>query len=122
MKTKAEIKARIMQLSLELAQEMGEISWEGEYGSPFAAIEAQAAEIGDLLTREVATQRSRMENETPPPQSQCCCPKCNGPGDLKRLRKRELQTIRGTTELTEPEYYCKKCRRSFFPSDVLDRS
>ena len=122
MKTKAEIQARIMQLSLELAQEMGEISWEGEYGSPFAAIEAQAAEIGDMLTREVAAQRSRMENQTPPPQSQCCCPKCHGPGDLKRLRKRELQTIRGTTELTEPEYYCQKCRRSFFPSDQLDRS
>ena len=107
---------------MELAQEMGEISWEGEYGSPFAAIEARAAEIGDLLTREVAAQRSRMENETPPSPSQCCCPKCLGPGDLKRLRKRELQTIRGTTELTEPEYFCQKCRRSFFPSDVVDRS
>lgn len=122
MKTKAEIEARIRQLSFELAEDLGEISWEGEYGSPFAAIEARAAEIGDQLMREVAAHRCRMENESRPPDSQRCCPKCHGPGDLKRLRKRELQTIRGTTELTEPEYYCKKCRRSFFPSDAVDRS
>ena len=44
------------------------------------------------------------------------------PEELKRLRQRDVQTIRGTTELTEPEYHCKKCRRSFFPSDALVRS
>lgn len=122
MKTKAEIEAKIREVSHELAGEMGEIPWEGEYGSPFAALEARAAEIGDMLTREVAAQRARIETEKRPPDSECCCPKCNGPGDRKRLRQRELQTVRGTIELTEPEYHCKKCRRSFFPSDSLARS
>lgn len=122
MKTKAEIEAQILQLSLQLAGEMEEIPWEGDYGSPFAAVEARAAEIGDRLTREVTAQLARMENEKRPPDLECCCPKCNGPGDQKGHRKRDLQTVRGTIELTEPEYYCKKCRRSFFPSDPLDRS
>lgn len=46
MKTTDEIRAEIQKLSLQLAQQMGEISWEDEYGSPFEALEAQAAEIG----------------------------------------------------------------------------
>ena len=122
MKTKAELEAQIRQLSMELAQQMGEIPWEEDYGSPFAAIEARAAEIGDQVTREVAAQRLRMKNEVRLADLQCCCPKCNGPGELKRLRKREIQTVRGTIEATEPEHYCKECRRSFFPSNTLDRS
>lgn len=120
MKTKAEIEAKIRALSLELAAEMGEISWEG-YGSPFAAIEVRTAEMGDQLGQEIAVQLSRMKNETPPPEEECRCPQCDHPGELKRLRQRELQTTRGTTKLTEPEYHCKKCRRSFFPSDEMDR-
>ncbi len=120
MKTKEELEAKVRAFSLELAAEMGEISRE-EYGSPFAAIEARTAEIGDRLGQEMAAQLSRMKNETPPPDDQCRCPQCDHPGELKRLRRRELQTTRGTTELTEPEYHCKKCRRSFFPSDEMDR-
>jgi hypothetical protein len=122
MKTKVEMNARIRQLSIELAMEEGEIEWEGKYGSPFAAIEARAAEIGDMIACEIAVQRARMANESRLPDSQCACPKCQQLGDLKRIRKRECQTIRGTIELPEPEYYCKKCRGSFFPSDSLDRS
>jgi hypothetical protein len=82
MKTKAEIEARILQLSLQLAAEMEEIPWEGEYGSLLAAVEARAVEIGDRLTREVATQLARMATEKRPPDSECCCPKCNDPGNL----------------------------------------
>jgi len=120
MKTKEEIAAKIRAFSLELASEMGEISWE-EYGSPFAAIEARTAEIGDRVGQEMAAQLSRIKNESPPPVDQCRCPQCDQPGKLKRLRQRELQTTRGTTQLTEPEYHCKQCRRSFFPSDQMDR-
>ena len=123
MKTRAEIASQIKQLSFELAQELDEIPGQEEYGSPFAALEAYAAEIGDMLTRGVALERARMESEARLGDPRCkSCPQCSSPGDLKGHRKRELQTVRGTTELTEPEYYCKKCRRSFFPSDSVDRS
>lgn len=121
MKTTSETEAKILAFSRQLAEDLGEISWE-EYGSPFAAIEARTAEIGDQIGREMAAQLSRMKNETSLPDDQCLCPQCNHAGELKRLRQRELQTTRGTSELTEPEYHCKKCRRSFFPSDEMDRS
>ena len=39
MKSKAELEAEIRQLSMELAQEMGEIPWGEDFGAPFAAIE-----------------------------------------------------------------------------------
>ena len=120
MKTRSETEAKILAFSRQLAEELGEISWE-EYGSPFAAIEARVAEIGDQIGQEMAAHLSRIENETAPADDQCRCPQCDHPGKLKRLRQRELQTTRGTTELTEPEYHCKKCRRSFFPSDEMDR-
>ena len=122
MKTTEEIAAEIRKLSFQLAEEMGEIPWEGKYGSPFAAIEARAAEIGDMMTCEVAVQRARMALEARPPNAQCSCPKCNHASDFKGIRQRKLQMIRGEIEIPEPEYYCKKCRRSFFPSDELDRS
>ena len=40
----------------------------------------------------------------------------------RELAERQLQTIRGQIEIPEPEHYCKKCRRSFFPSDATARS
>jgi len=121
MKTKEEIEAKIQAFSLELAAELGEFP-EEDHDSSFAAVELRAAEIGDQVSCALMAQRSAMKNEKRLSDSQCCCPKCNGPGELKRLRKREVQTIRGTIVLTEPEHYCKKCRRSFFPSDSMDRS
>ena len=122
MATKKEIEAKIRAFTRELADELEEVSWEDDFVSPFAAIESQGAQLGDLLAQELGAQMSRKQNEKRLPDSQCACPQCRSPGDLKKLLNREIQTTRGTTELTEPEYYCKKCRRSFFPSDLLDRS
>ena len=122
MATREEIEAKIRALTRELADELDEVSWEDEFVSPLAAIESQGAQLGDLLARELSAQMSRKQNETPLPDSQCACPQCRSPGKLKKLQQREIQTTRGTTEFTEPEYYFKKCRRSFFPSGPLDRS
>lgn len=123
MKTSEQIKAEIAQLSRELAErEMSELSWEDQYGSPFEAVEVRAAEIGDEVMREVMVHQARLIKDQHQPDTDCNCPECQRPGDHKRIRKRSLQTIRGQIEISEPEYYCKKCRRSFFPSDASDRS
>lgn len=121
MATRQEIEARIRALALELASELDEVSWEGEFGSPFEAIEVKAAEFGDRLTREIATEQCRRANDEPPPTGHTACPHCEQPGELRKLRKRQLQTIRGEIEIEEPEYYCRKCRRSFFPDSSMDR-
>ena len=122
MRTSDEIKAEIGKLSRELAEiELQEFAWEEDYGSPFEAAEARAAEIGDKVAREAMVHQARLVNQRHPPDSDSNCPSCERPGELKRIRKRSMQTIRGEIEIPEPEYYCKKCRRSFFPSDAPDR-
>jgi len=119
MKTREQIKAEIAKLSWDLAeQEMQDLCWEDQYGSPFEAVEVRAAEIGDQVSRQVMEHQVRLTNNEPRSDSDCQCPSCERACGLKRIRKRSLQTIRGQIEIPEPEYYCKKCRRSFFPSDA----
>lgn len=120
MKSSDQIKAEIAAYARQLAEESSNFSWE-DHESPFAAIEARAAEYGDMIAREFAVHKVRIENETPPPDEDCCCPDCGQRTDVKKVRKRKLQTIRGPIEISEPEHYCKKCRRAFFPSDEMDR-
>lgn len=123
MKTSDEIRAEIARLSRELIEkEMEEFRWEDNYGSPFEAAESRSAAIGDEIARELMSHQARLINAEHPPDGGCRCPSCKQPGEIKRIRKRSLQTIRGEIEIQEPEHYCKKCRRSFFPSDASDRS
>lgn len=122
MKTSDELKAEIAKLSRELAErQLEELSLEDRYGSLFEAAEVQAAEIGDEISRKVMVHHAHLANDQHPPDADCACPQCERPGELKRIRKRMLQTIRGQIKIPEPEYYCKKCRRSFFPTDAPDR-
>ena len=51
------IEERIQRVALEMAEELGDFSSEGEYGSPFATLEAKAAEIGDRIMRELTRIR-----------------------------------------------------------------
>jgi hypothetical protein len=74
-------------------------------------LEDRAMVVGDTITRELlSSQLSAM------PPDQHVCPTCGARGLNKGQRLRTLQTRRGEAEFTEPELYCKKCRRSFFPS------
>jgi hypothetical protein len=75
------------------------------------ALEDAAMAVGDQIAREIL--RVRYEAC---PEEQAACPGCGKPGLKKGHRKRRLATRRGEVEFDEPEFYCKKCRRSFFPS------
>jgi hypothetical protein len=118
METRQSIAERVRQLSLELAMEMDDQYDEQEYGSPFEAVEARAAQIGDMLMREIAIARHRLANLSPP-AAQSNCPDCQQPCQQSGLRRKKLQTIRGEIEIDEPEYHCHKCRRSFFPDGPM---
>jgi hypothetical protein len=123
MKTSDELKAEIAKLSRELAErQLKDIASDEQYGSRFEAAEVLSAEIGDTVSRELLEHQARLVNDQRPPDVDCKCPQCQQPAGLKRIRKRQLQTIRGQIEIPEPEHYCKKCRRSFFPSDATARS
>ena len=121
METSRGIEERIEQFAMELAAELGDLSLDGKYESPFAALEAKAAELGDRVMREVTLTRLRQAAAAPVSKKDAACPDCGDAGECTKLRDRTLQTIRGDIEFQESVYYCRNCRRSFFPSGPLDR-
>ena len=121
METSPSVEERIQRMALELAEELGDLSSGGEYGSPFAALEARAAEIGDRIMRELTRIRVQQASATPVSKEHSACPDCGAAGECTQLRDRTLQTIRGDINFQEVAFYCRKCRRSFFPSGPLAR-
>lgn len=79
--------------------------------SLFATLEDAAMEVGDAVTREVLQQQLAAQ-----PEAGCHCPTCGEAGLRKKERQRSIATRRGPVEVAEVECYCRRCRRSFFPS------
>lgn len=81
----------------------------------FDQIESSALEVGlnlarRLMQHEVALEEGEEGDTAPCPVCHRMCPKC-GP-----IQKREIRTEAGPVGLTRREFYCKPCRRAFFPS------
>lgn len=79
--------------------------------SLFERLEDAAVAVGDAVTREVLQQELAAQ-----PEADCHCPTCGEAGLRKKERLRSIQTRRGLVDVTEIECYCRRCRRSFFPS------
>lgn len=102
---------------LELVEEAREIlgGCLDQDGRPktFAELEDECIEVGDLFTAELLRERVAERNsEGPSP----CCPSCGREGERTPDEPHVLETDRGEVGWTEPAYYCRGCRRSFFPS------
>jgi hypothetical protein len=83
---------------------------EGE--ARFTTIETLALAAGDAVSLEVFEQQLAECGLGP-----AHCPHCGFAGQRIKERQRTLQTRRGLeVPLSEEEWYCSGCRRSFFPS------
>jgi len=65
--------------------------------------------LADALTRQAAAQAKS-------PDAARSCPGCQQPLACPDTNERILDTRAGEAEWAEPEGYCDRCRRSFFPS------
>lgn len=83
-------------------------------------IEDAMVRIGDMVAREFGMQKLAAHMGQIPPDPRC--PDCGHAGEHQGERTRELITRRGEVPLTEVKYRCPKCRRLFFPSDVVART
>ena len=112
METSSRLRARIEQFAEQLQEEFGNASV-GEHGCLMEAVEEWAVAVGDQVARKV------MEKQVPQeaPSEEGECPQCHHRARWKGQRKRRVETRRGPIHVSEPEYYCNRCRRSFFPSD-----
>lgn len=105
---------RLTELSREARQILGECLHADGRPMTFAELEDECIEAGDLFTSAVLQQRVA---ERRPPEHAPCCPGCGSPGDLdSEAEPRILETDRGEVSWLEPSYFCRHCRRSFFPS------
>jgi len=117
MATSNRVQAKIETFARQLAEEFGEIDEESAL-SWLDAIETRAVEIGDAVTTELLKKKSA---DRPPAEQGSSCPKCGQLGRYKGPRERELIGRRGPVPISEPEYFCPSCRRSFFPEYASDR-
>ena len=104
---------RLQQLAQEAKEILGGCYHPDGRPMTFAELEDECIEFGDSLTAIVLEQRvSEAQPSVQPP----CCPSCERPGELQPAEPRLLQTDRGEVGWREPSYYCRNCRRSFFPA------
>jgi hypothetical protein len=88
------------------------------WGTKLTEIEALFVTLRDLFTEKMLAEALARQAQTqasgPPAYRQC--PGCQQPLDCHATNERIVQTDAGEASWAEPEGYCDRCRRSFFPS------
>jgi len=93
------------------------------WGTPLTDIEDLLLDVRQILTEEMlaqglARQAAALDRA---PHVARCCPTCQQPLACDGRNERILQTRAGEAQWAEPEGYCRRCRRSFFPSSAGPR-
>ena len=80
----------------------------------FIDLEQSAHQLGQQVSR--AAQERGMREVVADAPTTACCPGCDEEFKLN-AKRRTVQSKDGPVELDEPEGYCPRCRRAFFPSE-----
>ena len=108
--------ARAAELMEELANLLAAAENDDGSYKTFDQMELHANSIGDRIST-MLTQKS-LENSIANNGLAPRCPKCEQPGCLyDEPDPRVVQTSRGEVQWNEDEHFCRRCRKSFFPSD-----
>lgn len=117
MKITDQVRERVREFARQMREEFGPLGAEGE-ACLLEAAEDWGVLLGDELARTVTEQALPTAADSADSAVEAACPKCQRLGRWKGPRKRRIETRRGVIHVSEPEYYCHHCRRSFFPSDA----
>src|SRR5437660_9060539 len=88
------------------------------WGTSYSDLERTALRLGRavrkrflhlVLSRQAATFLSA------PPAAGCQCPSCGGATSEAPPEPRILHSRAGDAEWLEPQRYCRKCRKAYFP-------
>ena len=71
-----------------------------------------------MLAESLARQAAAADQQAAPIRT---CPGCKQPLACDEANPRLVQTRAGEAEWSEPEGYCRRCRRAFFPSVPVSR-
>ena len=87
------------------------------WGTRLAEIEDALLDIRAVLTEKMLDLTLAQQAAAPDrPPAYRTCPGCQQPLPCDDARPRALQTRAGQAHWPEPEGYCPRCRRAFFPS------
>ena len=84
------------------------------WGTSFADLEELALRLGHTLAAELLRQGLARQAATPPPQADAC-PTCGGHLAATEAEPRTVTTRAGEVGWQEPQRYCGRCRKAFFP-------
>jgi hypothetical protein len=89
------------------------------WGTPLTDIEALLLEVREVLTEQMLdlslTRQAQASPQLPPARRSC--PGCQQPLPCDDANPRIVRTEVGEAQWSEPQGYCPRCRRAFFPSE-----
>jgi hypothetical protein len=86
------------------------------WGTKLTEIEDVLLEIREVLTEKMLDLTLGQQAASERPEPYRTCPGCHQPLPCEEDNPRILQTRAGEAQWQEPEGYCRRCRRAFFPS------
>lgn len=86
------------------------------WGTRFEELEDLAVAVGDEMARQMVNQALAQQAGTPADMNYQRCSQCGDPVLPGETNPRIVQTRVGSVEWSEPEGYCDRCRKAFFPS------
>lgn len=79
-------------------------------------LEELTTAIGDEISRQLCQRELSRRGELASKLDRCECPKCGAICPFEEIEPVVLHGLRGEIVYNQPRYYCRHCRRSFFPS------
>lgn len=108
------LRRKIREMSTQLARDEKD---KLEAAGTLVDLERLAMEIGDELTRQLASLVLAERAEEVAQKRGHACPDCGTLCEVEDEREPLiLEGLRGEITYQEPRCYCSRCRRAFFPS------
>ncbi len=79
-------------------------------------LEELTVAIGDEMARQLCEEELKDRAERASKLEMCECPECGALCPQGELEPSVVQGLRGEIVFNQPGYFCRRCRRSFFPS------
>ena len=106
---RARVKAMVEQLAREHQQELAA-------AGTLVDLEELTAQIGDEVGRQLCENELANRGHKAACAEQCECPECGSLCPRGEAEPVVLQGLRGEVGFSQPSYFCRRCRRSFFPA------
>ena len=106
------IRTRVREMVGELAREhQSELAAAGTLKD----LEELTAEIGDEVSRQLCENELVHRGRKAAQLDEYECPECGSLCPRGEVEPVVLQGLRGDLGFSQPSYFCRRCRRSFFP-------